>query len=123
MKLQLQNEVLHVWRIMVRVQGASPELRHLICEETMELKRFWSEQLRDKQREELCSHSFLFMIKTKAQSKNCEVATGVAVAIALWSSSVVVHCRGDGHTPPDLPPSNQTDNEKSTQETQLLPKL
>lgn len=31
-------------------------------------------------------------------------------------SSVVVHRWGDGHTPPDLPPSDQTETEKSTQE-------
>lgn len=67
--------------------------------------------------------SFLFMIKTKAQSKNCEVATGVAVAILFWLSSVVIHGWGDGHTPPDLSPSNQTDNEKRTQEPQLFAKL
>lgn len=48
MKLQLQNQVLHVWRIIVRVQRASSELLHLICEEMMELKRFWSDRLRDK---------------------------------------------------------------------------
>ena len=32
--------------------------------------------------------------------------------IPLLPSSVVVHCGCDGHAPPDLSPSNQTDGEK-----------
>lgn len=31
-----------------------------------------------------------------------------------WRSSVVVHCRGDGHAPPDLSPSDEPDNEEDT---------
>lgn len=47
--------------------------------------------------------------KKKKQSKNGEAATGVAVATR---SSVVVHRRGDGHAPPDLPPPDQTGEEE-----------
>lgn len=70
----------------------------------------------------LCS--FLFGIKNKRTIREL-CGCDWSCCSDIWRlSSVVVHRWSDGHTPPDLPPSNQTDNEeKETQRAHLFHKL